>query len=301
MTEFSKTKPVHSPRPKSLAVVETEPDLRGILDSVRQKGQRIGLVPTMGALHAGHLRLIETARQECDYVVVSIFVNPTQFGPGEDFERYPRPLQEDLNCCREAGVDLVFHPARETMYTPGFQTYVEVEGVSALWEGAFRPSHFRGVATIVLKLFLLTQPHVAYFGLKDYQQQVLVKTMCRDLHVPVEIRTCPIVRDSDGLAVSSRNQYLSREERQSALALSQSLKLAEEHLQAGETDLSRLRKQMQEHLESKPGVTVDYATVVHPETLEELAQPQPEMVALVAARVGGTRLIDNRIIHLQKR
>lgn len=278
--------------------VEDVASVRREVSVARQRGETIGVVPTMGALHEGHLSLIRTARQETDYVVVTIFVNPTQFGPNEDFDRYPRTLDADLQACRETGVNLVFHPAVETVYPKGFSTFVEVEGLSDVLEGAHRPGHFRGVATVVLKLFNVTCPDVAYFGRKDYQQQVLIRKLCRDLDLPVEIRTCPTVREPDGLALSSRNKYLDADQRRSSLALSQSLKLAEERLLAGETDVQAVREAMRAYLDATPHVQVDYATVVHPETLAELSEPLPEMVALVAARVDAVRLIDNILLRL---
>lgn len=281
-----------------LTTTAVVPEVRESVAAARRSGLTVGFVPTMGALHAGHLSLVQTAREECDWLIVSIFVNPTQFGPQEDFESYPRVFEEDLQACRDAGVDLVFHPGVDAMYPQGFQTVVEVEPLSSVLEGASRPGHFRGVATVVLKLLNIVGPDAAYLGRKDYQQQLLIRSMCRDLDVPVEIRTCPTVRESDGLALSSRNRYLDDKQRQSALSLSRSLKLARERLSAGETDLAAVRAAMTELLESEPDLTVDYATIADPETLEELARPQPEMIALVAARVGPARLIDNLPIRL---
>ncbi len=251
----------------------------------------------MGALHAGHLSLVEAARRETDDVIVTIFVNPTQFGPNEDFQQYPRTLDRDVAALEAGGVAAIFHPSVETLYPPGFQTYVDVEGISHVLEGAFRADHFRGVATIVLKLLNITRPDVAFFGRKDYQQQLLIRTMCRDLDVPTDIRVCPTVREPDGLALSSRNAYLNDEERQSALALSACLRLAETMIADGETDLATVRRAMRGQLENTALVVVDYATVADAATLEEIATPVSEMVALVAAKVGSTRLIDNILIH----
>lgn len=273
-------------------------ELRQIVGEARERGDRIGLVPTMGALHAGHLSLVESARDECDFVVVTVFVNPTQFGPNEDFGRYPRMLDADLKACEAAGVDLVYHPESSSVYPPGFSTFVEVEGLSDVYEGAFRPGHFRGVATIVLKLLNSVLPDIAYFGRKDYQQQALIRRMCLDLDVPVEIRTCPTVREADGLALSSRNRYLSPPEREIALSLSRALNRAKERLISGESDVARVVEETRRELELTPGLTLDYFTIVHPDSLETLQTPLPEMVALVAARVGTTRLIDNLPIHL---
>eukprot|EP00913_Durusdinium_trenchii_P023412 g21990.t1 len=274
-------------------IAEDITSVRAIVAEARRAGKTIGLVPTMGALHSGHISLVEAARRETDEVIVSIFVNPTQFGPHEDFQQYPRTLEDDVATLEAAGVAAVFHPDVDTLYPEGFQTFVDVEGLSNVLEGAFRPGHFRGVATIVLKLLNIVQPDVAFFGRKDYQQQALIRTMCRDLDMPTEIRVCPTIREPDGLALSSRNAYLNPEERQSALALSESLRLAESMLAGGETRLDEVRRAMRSLLEKTPLVTVDYATVADAVTLDEVAEPTAEMIALVAARVGTTRLIDN--------
>jgi pantoate--beta-alanine ligase len=256
----------------------------------------------MGALHAGHASLIEAARRECRFVAVTIFVNPTQFGPQEDFNRYPRPLEDDLAMCRAAGVDLVFVPNVDSLYPPGFGTFVDVAPLSGMLEGAFRPGHFRGVATIVLKLLNIVQPDAAYFGRKDFQQQLLVRKMCHELDLPVEIRTCPTVREPDGLALSSRNRFLKGRARRTALVLWQALQLAERRLNEGEQNVRDVSGEMRRHMESEAGegqpVVVDYATVADPQTLVELTAPAAEMIALVAARVGSTRLIDNLPISL---
>lgn len=278
-----------------LLCVQTVEQLREQISAVRKRGLRIGCVPTMGALHAGHLSLVEAAKRETDFVIVTVFVNPTQFGPNEDFTRYPRPLEKDVNLCRQAGVDLVFHPEVETVYPAGSATYVEVPGLSAVLEGVYRPTHFRGVTTIVLKLFNMVLPDVAFFGAKDFQQQLLIRHMVHDLNVPVEIRTCPTLREPDGLAMSSRNVYLSPDERQTALALSRALKRACEESAAGRS-LAEVRHSMQQFLAQQPGVKLDYATIVDATTLREIDEPVPQMVALIAARVGTTRLIDNMLI-----
>ena len=251
----------------------------------------------MGALHAGHISLMDAARRECDFVVASIFVNPAQFGPHEDFNQYPRDLERDRRLCEQAGMDLIFHPATATIYPEQHATFIDVTGLSDRLEGQSRPGHFRGVATVVLKLFNIVLPDVAYFGQKDFQQQALIRRMCHDLNVPVEIRVCPTVREADGLALSSRNVYLSPEERQSALALSQSLKLARKLLDEGETDAAAIGRQMRALLESTPLVTLDYATLIDTKTLAEVAHAGPDLAAVVAARVGRTRLIDNQILR----
>ncbi|WP_417391346.1 pantoate--beta-alanine ligase [Gimesia sp.] len=277
----------------TLETVSEISELRNRVTAQRQQGARIGFVPTMGALHAGHASLIEAAGTDCDFVVVSIFVNPTQFGPGEDFEKYPRVLDLDLEKCASAGADLVWTPDTSIMYPDGFATYVTVQALSGILEGATRTNHFQGVTTIVTKLLLSCLPDIAYFGAKDFQQQAIIRRMCLDLNIPVEIKTCPIIRDSDGLALSSRNAYLSKEEREAGLSLSRALRLAEERIAAGETDLARIKAAMQQLLKSTPLLKLDYATIADPTTLEDISSVQSEMVALIAAWVGATRLIDN--------
>jgi pantoate--beta-alanine ligase len=277
-------------------LVTTRQALRESVAAARHQGQRIGLVPTMGALHAGHLSLVQRCRRECGYVVVSVFVNPTQFGPNEDFARYPRDLEGDLAQLASAGVDLVYAPPVEEMYPPGFATYVTPEGPATAWEGACRPGHFRGVATVVLKLLLQAAPDVVYFGQKDYQQTVVVRRMMHDLDLAVEMVVCPTVREADGLALSSRNQYLSAQQRKHALALWRSLQRAEELVAAGQQDADTIREAMLAVLWGEPDVRVEYAAVVDPETLEPVQRVAPRAVALVAAFVGQTRLIDNTLL-----
>ncbi len=280
-----------------MRVYERVSDIRAAVLALRQQGRTAGFVPTMGALHAGHVSLMQASRKDCDATAVSIFVNPTQFGPNEDFQRYPRPRDADLELCEQAGVDLVFYPQVEEMYPSGPQTTIEVAGLSDVWEGAIRPGHFRGVATVVAKLFLAAPAEKAYFGQKDYQQQLILRRMVRDLHFPVEIVTCPILRDADGLALSSRNAYLSPEERRVGLAIPQALGEAKRAFESGQRNPCELQKLLRSGLTSEPGLTVDYAVVVDAETLAELDAPQPRMVALVAARAGKTRLIDNEVLE----
>lgn len=252
----------------------------------------------MGALHSGHVSLIKAARAESDFVIVTIFVNPTQFGPHEDFQKYPRPLENDVAACSEAGADLVFTPTVNDVYPQPFFTVVDVTGISEVLEGACRPGHFKGVATIVLKLFNMTQPDVAFFGQKDFQQQLLIRRMVTELDLPVEIRICPTIREPDGLALSSRNIYLSEDDRKSALALHRSLRHAESRLKSGETDLAKIRSEMHEILNTTPRLKLEYATIVDPDSIAELDRPQRLQVAVVAARVGTTRLIDNLPIEI---
>lgn len=281
-------------------IAESSPiETRRIVRAARQQGHTIGCVPTMGALHQGHVSLIETAREQCGFVVATIFVNPTQFGPEEDFARYPRTLNTDLELCRAAGANLVFTPPLSAMYTASAQTIVRVVRLSEILEGAHRPGHFDGVCTIVAKLFNVTEPDRAYFGQKDFQQQLIIRQMVTDLDKPVEIVTCPIIREPDGLAMSSRNRYLSVDERALALQLFQALKLAEEL--AGETVSSpqEIARQMTNHLNSFAGIDVQYAVVSDSATLELLTERSTRAVALIAARIGSTRLIDNQILRFR--
>jgi pantoate--beta-alanine ligase len=255
-----------------------------------------GFVPTMGYLHEGHLSLIRRARAENDRVAVSIFVNPTQFGPHEDYARYPRDLERDLRLLEPLGVDLVFVPSVEEMYPPGFQTWVVVEEVSRPLEGASRPGHFRGVATVVAKLFHILQPDRAYFGQKDAQQTVVIRRMVQDLNIPVEIVICPTVREPDGLAMSSRNTYLNPEERRSATVLFRALQMAKARYEAGERDAERLREAMREVIRAEPLARIDYVSVAHPETLQELERVEGPALLSLAVYIGTTRLIDNLML-----
>jgi len=284
------------PRRSTPRVVNTAAALRAAVRAARADGHTIGLVPTMGALHAGHLSLVERSCRECGFNVVSIFVNPTQFGPQEDFARYPHNLEADLAALSPYAADLVFAPGLKEMYPAGCTTFVEVGRVAEKWEGACRPGHFRGVATVVLKLFNLAQPDVAYFGQKDYQQTVVVRRMVADLDVPVEIRICPTVREPDGLALSSRNVYLSQEERRQALSLSRGLRRAEELVHRGERDADAVRRAVRETIAAEPAVRVDYVAVVDADTMDELQRIEGAAVVAVAARVGTTRLIDNTVL-----
>jgi len=254
---------------------------------------RLGLVPTMGAIHQGHLSLVAAARQECDIVAASIFVNPLQFGPSEDFERYPRALEEDRRLLSAAGVDLLFAPDAREMYPSGATTSVIVEGISDRLDGASRPGHFRGVATVVAKLFNIVQPDLAYFGQKDAAQVAVLQAMVRDLNIPVQLRVCPIVREQDGLAMSSRNRYLSPDERIQALALSRALAAAQQRIDRGETGAPSLCSAMREVLSAAPALRVDYIKVVHPATLEDADSVADGALIAVAAWFGETRLIDN--------
>jgi len=258
---------------------------------------RLGLVPTMGFLHAGHLSLVERARAGCDHVAVSIFVNPTQFGPGEDLSHYPRDLDRDLALLESLGVDLVWAPPPEEVYPPGFQTWVFVEAVTAPLEGKHRPGHFRGVATVVAKLFSAFTPQRAYFGQKDAQQVVVIRRMVQDLNFPVEVIVCPTVREPDGLALSSRNTHLGPAERQAATVLYRALSTARQAFEAGERDAEALRAGLSSTLASEPLAREEYVSVAHPETLAELSEVGEAGALLsMAVRVGHTRLIDNIVL-----
>src|SRR5579884_2673785 len=248
-------------------VVDIEP-LRQALAATRRRGLTIGLVPTMGALHRGHTSLFDLARAETGFVVATIFVNPTQFGPHEDFSRYPRPLEHDLALCEKAGVDLVFRPEPAGMYPPGFRTFVEVAGLQDVLEGASRPGHFRGVATVVLKLFNIVQPDVAYFGQKDAQQVRVLEQMVRDLNLPLRLEVCPTVREPDGLALSSRNQYLDPTQRQHATVLYRSLDEIRRRALAGERNAAPLLALAADMIQKTPGARLDYAAAVDYETLQ---------------------------------
>jgi pantoate--beta-alanine ligase len=257
----------------------------------------LGLVPTMGFLHEGHLSLVRRARAECAAVVVSIFVNPTQFGPGEDLERYPRDLERDLNLLRPIGVDLVWTPSPEEVYPPGHQTFIMVEHVSRPLEGKARPIHFRGVATVVAKLFNVCAPQRAYFGQKDAQQAVVVRRMARDLDFPLDVVVCPTVREPDGLAMSSRNAYLTPSERPAATVLFRALTAVKEALTDGEHDADMLRAVMSRTLATEHAATEEYVSIAHPATLDELEIAKGEALFSMAVRLGRTRLIDNFLLQ----
>jgi pantoate--beta-alanine ligase len=282
-------------------LVETVSGVQGAVASARASGRRVGLVPTMGALHEGHARLIEHCCRRTGLAIVSIFVNPTQFGPAEDFDRYPRSLDDDRRRCEAAGAGLVFAPSVETIYPNGpHSTFVEVPGLSDVLEGASRPGHFRGVATVVLKLFELVRPDLAYLGQKDFQQQLVIRRMVQDLHLPVEIDTCPTIREADGLAMSSRNRYLKPAERQAARVLYLALENAQAAVTAGVRQAGRVRQILRETIESEPLARLDYAEVAGTETLDPLQDLETGgcAVVLLAARVGSTRLIDNRLLSV---
>ncbi len=277
----------------SMERVSSIEEARGALRRARLEGRTIGLVPTMGALHEGHLSLVAASRARCDLTVVSVFVNPTQFGPGEDFDAYPRDLDADTALLEAAGVDALFAPGTAVMYPAGAATSVDPGPLATLWCGASRPGHFTGVATIVTKLLSTVGPDVAFFGEKDYQQLKVIERVVTDLDIPTHVVGCPIVREPDGLALSSRNRYLSAADRTHALVLSRALASVRARVDAGETDGAALQRELANAIASEPGITLDYAAIVDAETLESVSELRRECRALVAARVGSARLIDN--------
>lgn len=285
------------PTTASTQLIHTVAHTRAAVEAAKQAGDTIGFVPTMGALHEGHLSLVEASVATCDRTVVSIFVNPTQFGPDEDLTRYPRQLESDLQLLEKLGCWLVFAPMTEEMYPEGSETLIDVGSVARTMEGAVRPNHFAGVATVVLKLFQIVPADRAFFGQKDYQQTLVIEQLIRDLSVPIELVVCPTVREEDGLAMSSRNAYLSPDERQQALSLWTALQLAEKLVADGIRDTATLEKRLREHFVDYPQVEVDYIAFVEAGTVDPLTLIDRPAVAALAARVGGTRLIDNHLIN----
>lgn len=277
-------------------VLDTIDAVRAGVKSARAAGRRVGLVPTMGALHVGHAELIRVARRRSDFVVVSVFVNPTQFGPTEDFSRYPRTLDADRDVVAASGGDVMFAPSAAEMYRPGAVTYVEVPGLDAVLCGPRRPGHFRGVCTVVLKLFNIVQPDVAVFGAKDAQQAIILRRMVRDLDLPIEMVVAPTVREEDGLALSSRNRYLSPEERAVAPRIYQALSAIQARAAAGETDVARLEAALHDSVSAIPAARVDYANILDAESLTPVPRLNRPALAAVAVFLGGTRLIDNVLL-----
>lgn len=283
---------------REMKIIKTIKEMQDYSRSLILQGKKLGFVPTMGALHEGHLSLVRKARKDNDIVIVSIFVNPIQFGPREDFNRYPRDLEGDSEKLKRESVDILFYPDIKEMYPEGYRTFIEVEGLSDKLCGAFRPGHFRGVATVVTKLFNIIKPHRAYFGLKDYQQTVIIKRMVCDLNMDIEIITCPTVREPDGLAMSSRNLYLKPDERRAATVIYHTLLEAEKLIRESRNP-EEIRKIMLRRLKDEPLVTsIDYADLFDPETLEEIRDlhESKEILIAIALRIGNTRLIDNMIV-----
>ena len=277
--------------------VTTVVELREVLGAARRGGKRIGLVPTMGALHEGHLSLVRQSKAECDCTVVSIYVNPSQFGLGEDLQTYPRTLPSDLDALAECEAELAFVPADAEVYRQGHATWVEVGSVAEPLEGRYRPGHFRGVATIVLKLLNMVTPHVAYFGRKDYQQALVIRRMVEDLDLPVAIRLCPTVREEDGLAMSSRNAYLSPDARRRATVLYRSLQLAGTLIEQGERNASRIIEQMRQLIMTAADARIDYLALVDPDTLDPVDEIRRRTLAVLAVKIEHTRLIDNEMMN----
>ena len=296
LAELLAALPASSGDATGMRVVTGPEQIEHTVFELKRSGQRVGLVPTMGALHEGHLSLVREARERADVVVATIFVNPTQFGPSEDLAKYPRTLEADLQALSAQKCDFVFVPQAAGIYPPGFSTYVEPPAVSQPLEGVCRPGHFRGVATVVLKLFNLVPADVALFGQKDYQQLLVIRHMARDLNLPIEIVPCPTVREPDGLALSSRNRYLSPAERQQALALSRALERAEQLVAGGERDGKAIQSAMRGVLTAAGIERIDYVAIADPETLAEKQTLDGPAIALIAAFVGATRLIDNRMV-----
>jgi len=276
-----------------MKVIENIGDMKRLRPTLSEP---VGFVPTMGYLHEGHLSLIRQARAENKSLVVSIFVNPTQFGPGEDFDKYPRAPQRDLKILKNEGVDIVFMPSAGEMYPPQFNSWVVIDKLTEGLEGASRPGHFRGVTTVVAKLFNIVKPNRAYFGQKDAQQAIVIKKMVSDLNMNLEIVTLPTVRESDGLAISSRNDYLSPKERQAALVLYRALCLAQGLWSRGEKDAEKLRNEMVKLIKQEPLATIDYVSIADTETLDELEEVSPQALVSLALRIGKTRLIDNVVV-----
>jgi pantoate--beta-alanine ligase len=281
-----------------MKVVDSVTGMKALARQWKKAGKRIGFIPTMGYLHEGHLNLVRESKRGADVTVVSIFVNPTQFGPREDFKKYPRDLEKDSAYLAQAGVDCLFHPDASDIYPPGYRTYVEVHGFQDRLCGKSRPGHFRGVATVVLKLFNIIGPDLAFFGAKDAQQVLIIEKMASDLDLDVKIVTCPIVREADGLALSSRNTYLGPEERLAALVLSRSLRKAGQTIGAGERDAARVITGIRALIEAEPLARIDYVEAVDPSTLEPVVELHGDVLIALAVFVGSTRLIDNVRVQL---
>jgi len=280
-----------------MKVITEISEMRALADGSRKQGRTIGFVPTMGFLHAGHASLMRRARQVCDVVVASIFVNPIQFGPNEDFDRYPRDEAGDRATCEAAGVDVLFMPKAPAMYPDTPSVFVIVEGISDILEGAVRPGHFRGVATVVAKLFNIVKPHQAFFGQKDYQQCAVIRRMVKGLNMDVEVVALPTLREPDGLAMSSRNSYLSPDERRKAAVIYRALSAAEQLAKTGTMQPEVLKNRMQAVVREAKDLEIDYLEIVDPEGLAPLASAQDSMALLIAVRIGRTRLIDNLLLQ----
>lgn len=279
-----------------MKIIKSIRQMQSWAEQRRGRGKTIGFVPTMGALHEGHHSLMRAARRRCDAVVVSIFVNPAQFGPNEDYARYPRDAKGDAALCRLEKVDILFMPTAEAIYPEGHQTTISVKPLGDGLEGAFRPNHFSGVAAVVAKLFQIVKPQMAFFGQKDYQQTVVIRRLVQDLHFPVKIIVCPTVREKDGLAMSSRNRYLSSEGRRAARILFKAMQLGRDQIREGKRNAAAVRNEMTRWIRQEPLAKIDYVAITHPETLEEVLHIKGPVVLLLAVRIGKTRLIDNLLL-----
>jgi pantoate--beta-alanine ligase len=278
-----------------MKIIKSAKEMQALSESLRNQGKVVTFVPTMGYFHEGHLNLMREGRRRGDCVVISIYVNPTQFAPNEDFEQYPRDFERDLAMAESVGVDVIYYPSNQEMYPPNYQTYVIVEGVTDNLCGLSRPGHFRGVATVCAKLFNAVKPHIAVFGKKDFQQLVTIKRMVQDLNLDLEVIGMATTREPDGLAMSSRNIYLSAEERKSALSLSQALKMAKQRYEQGERDAAKIIGNVKNDIESKPYTKIDYVQICDTTTMKDMARLEGECVIALAVRVGKTRLIDNYV------
>ena len=279
-----------------MKVAQTIEQVRDFVSPARTKGKSIGLVPTMGDLHAGHISLIESAVRDCDFVVVSIFVNPTQFGPGEDFKKYPKPLEDDIEVCRKANVDVVFVPTVEAMYPRENITWVNVDKLTEPLCGRARPGHFKGVTTVCAKLFNIVGPDIAYFGQKDAQQAIVIRRMTADLNMPLKIIICPTVREPDGLAISSRNQYLTEQQKKDAALIYKSLQKCQEMIKAGTLESKTIVAEMRRVLSEAHVIQIEYISIVDAETLRSVDRIERRVLAAVAVRIGRARLIDNILV-----
>jgi len=283
-----------------MQVAKTIEEVRRHTKGARSRGKKIGFVPTMGALHVGHTSLIDRGIMDCDFIVVSIFVNPTQFGPGEDFKKYPRPVDDDLKICEEHNVDLVFNPEPQEMYAAKNLTWVNVEKLTELLCGRSRPGHFQGVTTVCAKLFNIVQPDIVYLGQKDAQQAIVIRRMVADLNMPMEIVVCPTIREADGLAVSSRNKYLSEKQRKDATLIYKSLQKCREMIDSGIRDSQKIIAEMRKILQQVPSIEIEYISIVDADTLQNLDQITGRVLTAVAVRIGPARLIDNILIDTGK-
>jgi pantoate--beta-alanine ligase len=283
-----------------MKIIQGVDKMRTYAKIIKKENKLVGLIPTMGYLHEGHLGLIRAAKKQSDIVILSIFVNPLQFGPEEDFEKYPRDIKKDEELAKLCGADVLFYPEKNDMYRPGHSTYVNVEGLTEKLEGLSRPGHFRGVTTVVAKLFEIIRPDIAYFGQKDVQQALVIKRMVEDLSMDITMKVLPTVREPDGLAMSSRNVYLTDSERKDAVCLFEALKLAEGFIAGGERDAKKVVKKMRDFISKISSAKIDYISIMNTESMEEVSEIKGEILIALAVFIGKTKLIDNMIINAEK-